>query len=282
MTEETYTPNPITVAEATMRGDLIDALLTEFKAAKDVWPKLSQSDQDVIIARLDNRVCYAIAQAVRTIAAKGRPTVRATIDQLTAKDGIKAVLSLSKADPQRHALLDAVGQQVVIVVADAEGFMGGDLPAGEPDQRDLPMASPEAAGSDEGEIEAMPTDDAETAASAAMDAGIEAQDAPEDAELAEQRLEDGPVWVRDDGRVYDAILLIDEDWTGFGSNDAENLARIAAWSDAECEAVENFCSSVHAQIIEPERAPALPVRPDCIGGPLPGQVQDEIAPELAL
>lgn len=281
MTEElpTYEAAPIDVAEATMRGDLIDALLTELKAAKDVWPKLSQFDQDVIIARIDNRVCYAIAQAVRTIAAKGRPTVRATIDQLTAKDGIKAVLSLSKADPQRHALLDAVGQQVVIVVADAEAFLGGELPASDPDQPDLPMAAQEAAGDDEGAQ--PPTTDAETAASEALNAGIDAEAELEDAELAEQRQIDAPSWVRDDGRVYDAILLIDEDWTGFGSNDAENLARIAAWSDAECEAVENFCNAVHAQILDPS-APTLPIRPDCIGGPLPGQVQDEAAPELAL
>lgn len=292
----TNTPDDIIdLAAETMKGDLLNALLDEFKAARDVWPKLSQIDQEAIIFRFERRVGAGIREAVRMIAGDSRPVITAKLDQLTAKDGIKAVLSLSQHDANRHELLDAVGKVVLVVVADAEPYQGGDTPKAEPDQRPLltateALAAQDAAGGDEPPA-ALPegADDADTGNGEALDALEQGLDA---ADLAEQRAEDAPdpdladgpeppPYVRDDGRLYDAILLIDEEWTGLGSDEDANLAQIASWSDAECEAVEAFCAVVYRQT-NGDLSELLPIRPDCIGGPLPGQVADEAAPELPL
>ena len=50
----------------------------------------------------------------------------------------KAVLQLSRHDPMRHELIDSVGKAVVIVVADAEQFMGQRAPA-KPDPKEPPL-----------------------------------------------------------------------------------------------------------------------------------------------
>ena len=79
-------------------------------------------------------------EAVAIIAADGREVITADLEQLTAKDEIKAVCKLSKFDENRHLLLDAVGKPVLIVVASHQQFLGGALPQSEPDQTDLPIA----------------------------------------------------------------------------------------------------------------------------------------------
>lgn len=124
----------------TMTGVLVTAVIDELKAAPDVWQKLPQARQDEVIDRVVRRCKALVGTAVRLIAADGRDVIRADLEQITAKDEIKAVCKLAKHDEKRHALLDAVGKPVLIVVASAEPFMGGDVPTSEPDQRDLPVA----------------------------------------------------------------------------------------------------------------------------------------------
>lgn len=140
----------IEIAAATMSADLVSFLVDEFKAAPDVWPKLSEDQQRDVIYRASQRVGEAIRQAVRCIAADGREVIAAHLEQITAKDGIKAVVTLSKADPNRHALLDSVGLPVLIAVASDAPYIGGSLPQPEPDEPELPLADAcEATASDE-------------------------------------------------------------------------------------------------------------------------------------
>jgi hypothetical protein len=128
------------VAAATLLGTLVTVCIDEIKAARDVWPKLSEDDQCHIIKRVTSQVGDAVRDAVRVIASEGRDVIAAELEQITAKDGIKAVCTLVKHDPNRHALLDAVGRTVLLVVAGADPFMGGDIPKADPDQQELPIA----------------------------------------------------------------------------------------------------------------------------------------------
>ena len=137
MTEETETAALEEVAADTMRGDLVSALIDELKAAPDCWQKMSQHQQDATIDRITHRVDRNVATVVRIIAADGRKVITSTLEQITAKDGIKAVCVLGKHDPNRHELLDSVGKAVLIVVADADQYKGGELPRGESDQPEL-------------------------------------------------------------------------------------------------------------------------------------------------
>jgi hypothetical protein len=130
----------VDVAEATLLGDLIEVCIDELKASQDVWQKLSERGQQDALFRVRLRCEAAVRKAVRIIAAADRPTIFATLEQVTVKDGIKAVLKLDKHDAQRHELVDATGRQVLIVVASAEQHLGGEGPKPDADQPDLPIA----------------------------------------------------------------------------------------------------------------------------------------------
>lgn len=134
------------LAADTMRGDLISLVIDELKAAPDCWQKLSHDQQDEVIHRTTQRIDSAVKQAVLIIASDGRKVITSTLEQITAKDGIKAVCVLGKHDPNRHELLDSVGKDVLIVVADTEQYRGGEVPQADPDQpmlagvTDIPVA----------------------------------------------------------------------------------------------------------------------------------------------
>lgn len=93
--------------------------------------------QDQVIDRVERQCKHAVDQAVHIIASEARATVMATLESITVKDGIKAVLNLSKGDPKRHELIDCTGQQVLVVIANTEAFIGGDRPQSDPDQLGL-------------------------------------------------------------------------------------------------------------------------------------------------
>jgi hypothetical protein len=129
----------VDICADTMTGDLCQLVIDELKAAPDVWQKLPEDTQYRMIERVRTRVTNAIHQAVRIIASDAREVITADLEQITAKDGIKAVLVLGKHDPNRHALLDSVGKPVLIVVASADPYLGGDVPKPEPAQRRLEL-----------------------------------------------------------------------------------------------------------------------------------------------
>ncbi|WP_408953014.1 hypothetical protein [Lysobacter sp. Hz 25] len=122
----------------TMLGTLTTVIVDEIKALPDVWAKLSEFKQDDVIKRVTSQVGDAVKRAVHLIATDGREVITANLEQITAKDGIKATLVLARHDENRHALLDAVGKPVLIVVAGSDGYMGGKIPKAERDQRALP------------------------------------------------------------------------------------------------------------------------------------------------
>lgn len=137
---EQETQDTIELTTYVMLGSLVGLVIDELKAAPDVWQRLSQGRQDDVIDRVRHRCEQMVRQAVRLIAADGREVITADLEQITAKDEIKAVCKLAKHDQNRHALLDAVGKPVLLVVASHQQFLGGELPKSDPDQPDLPVA----------------------------------------------------------------------------------------------------------------------------------------------
>lgn len=127
------------VARDTLLGDLVSIVIDEMKAAPDVWQKLSEFAQDDVIHRVQKRCTKVIADVVNIVASEHRPTVAATVDSVTMKDGIKVVLKLPKTDPQRHELFDAQGREVLIVVAGARDFLVGEMPKADAQQPALEL-----------------------------------------------------------------------------------------------------------------------------------------------
>lgn len=126
--------------EQTVVGDLMALTLDELKHAQDVWQKLSEDEQDDAIRRVEQRVKAAVTTVVRMISAQGFTRVPAKIESITIKDGMKAVLLPLAISEDKHALIDAQGQTVTIVLADVSKFV--DAPhdhKAEPVQRDLAL-----------------------------------------------------------------------------------------------------------------------------------------------
>jgi len=120
--------------------DLLSALVTEVKLMPDTWPKLSQKRQDDIIDRLRKRVESSVSMAVHLLAAQGRVTVCGDLDQITIKDGVKAVVKFSPAAASLHQLYEAAGKAVLVIVAAADDHTAGmGEIAGEADRRAMDL-----------------------------------------------------------------------------------------------------------------------------------------------
>lgn len=130
----------IEIATATLTGDVRDKFLDmlRFQQDKRPWNQRSEQDQRQTVHTVETLVHDLVRRSVELIAAQGRRTVKAVVEQVTIKDGIKAVLTLSRHDEQRHALADATGHTVLLVVADPDEYIGERAPAKiNPDQPEL-------------------------------------------------------------------------------------------------------------------------------------------------
>ena len=131
------------LAAETLTGDLRDLILDTLRNEQDKrpWFERSEVQQREAASRIEQATHAWVRKAVELIAAGGRHTIKATIEQVVVKDGIKAVLTMSKFDKLWHNLVDAQGSAVLIVVADSEEFEGERKPVEiRPDQPNLPMA----------------------------------------------------------------------------------------------------------------------------------------------
>jgi ribosome modulation factor len=120
--------------------DLLSALVTELKLMPKTWPQLSESKQNDIIDRLRARVDSNIKMAVHLLAAQGRTVVAGDLDQITIKDGVKAVVKFGTGAANLHELYEVAGKSVLVVVANPGDHTSGmDDVAGEADQRAMDL-----------------------------------------------------------------------------------------------------------------------------------------------
>lgn len=122
-------------AEKQLGAALIDAALTEVKALARPWQQMTADQQDDVLERITRQVREAVGETIRLLSTRGAHHLVCELEQITVKKGAKAVLVIPKG-AFGDDLLDAVGQQVILVV-------GPELkpeiakPAPEPDQGDL-------------------------------------------------------------------------------------------------------------------------------------------------
>lgn len=124
------------------RGDCRDIMLQVLRTTAD-WSKFSEQQQRDINASVDQAAETIIAKLVRAIAAEGREAVRAKVEQLTVKDGLKLQLSAVHDHDTVVILGDLVGKHVSLVAADPAAHGGERAPATvDPDQPGLPVGEP--------------------------------------------------------------------------------------------------------------------------------------------
>lgn len=123
----------------TLFGDVRDALLDRLRNMKRPWHKMNEDEQRELVAGVESGVRHLIQAVVNIVGSEGRKTMAGTLKSVTVKDGFKATIVFSKTDPERHALIDAEGMPVLLVVAGSEQFMGGDPADIDRDQQDLDL-----------------------------------------------------------------------------------------------------------------------------------------------
>lgn len=129
------------LAADTLTGDIRDFILDRLRheQSKRPWHERSESDQRQTVHDVEAVVQRLVRTAVDLIAGHGRRAIRAHLEQVTIKDGIKAVLTMPPSSEERHKLYDAQGFDVLVVVADPEEFTGERAPVAiSPDQPTLP------------------------------------------------------------------------------------------------------------------------------------------------
>ena len=128
------------LAEATLTGDLRDFILDRLKHQQSLrpWHERSEGEQRETVHQVEVAVRAAVRSAIEIIAGGDQRSIKATVEQITVKDGIKATLSMSKHDENRFGLIDAQGKTVLIIVADPDDFTGERQPVAiSPDQAEL-------------------------------------------------------------------------------------------------------------------------------------------------
>jgi hypothetical protein len=132
---ETVTPQVSSARFLT--GDLIKICIGEIRQQQVPFGVLTEKEQQKVIDRVTDVCTRAAKQAATIIASLGRPSTHAEIESVTFKDGIKIVLTMSKIQADRHAIADATGDSVLLVLPSYGEIAGGDPPKPDPDQPEL-------------------------------------------------------------------------------------------------------------------------------------------------
>jgi len=125
------------ISERFLFGDLMKFMVGEVKQLVIPWGALPEDEQQKIIDRMRERTEKTVREVVKIIAAKARPQVQADIESVLFKDGVKVTLTFSKAAADRHAIADAAGASVLLVLPDYGPVLGGDMPTADPQQPSL-------------------------------------------------------------------------------------------------------------------------------------------------
>jgi hypothetical protein len=125
------------ISERFLFGDLQKMIIGEIKQQVVPWGALPEAEQQKVINRVAEHTEKAIREVVQIIAGKARPTVIASVESVTFKDGVKVALTFPRSQGDRHAIADAQGSDVLLVLPDYESALGGDAPKAEKDQPEL-------------------------------------------------------------------------------------------------------------------------------------------------
>ena len=126
------------IAREFLLGELIKASSKRFKSLAVPYMELRQGEQQSLLRDIEDDIRKAVREAVEIIATDFRVTFRASCESVQFKsDGVKAQLTLFSS-PEAHALADAAGNTVLVVIEDAKRYLdAGDSCEGEPDQKTL-------------------------------------------------------------------------------------------------------------------------------------------------
>lgn len=127
-------------ARETLLSNLMTAAMKQMRSLEVPWSKLDELAQRRAIEEVRDDISYAVLGAVDMIISDDRTRFRAKVDQVTFKDGVKAVLLMGNNECS-HELADAAGGTVLVVIEDPVRYTSdGGIPIAAPDQNPLSLS----------------------------------------------------------------------------------------------------------------------------------------------
>lgn len=126
MTEQTTAKAETHVASIfaeTLGHDLMAAILGELRTMPDHWLRMNEENQQKAIARIRDKVRTMVHETAQILMRGEFPAIAATLDTMTIKDGVKITLAMEATQNGRHALYDAAGKKVLVVLADSDRWL---------------------------------------------------------------------------------------------------------------------------------------------------------------
>lgn len=127
---------PIDLAREFMLGSVMAAAMKQLRSLDKPWLRLPEAAQKAVLEDVRHDVTQAIRSAVEIIATSDRTRFAASVESVTFKDGVKAILTMGNTEAS-HELADTAGGRVYVVIEDPARFtFGGDnVPKAEPAER---------------------------------------------------------------------------------------------------------------------------------------------------
>jgi hypothetical protein len=113
----------IAIAAATMGHDLVAALLNEIRGMPDHWSRMNKELQQQTLDRLKDKVAAAVLKAQHMLTTGSFQAVPAVLEYIGRKGGITGKISVRKDELCRHALFDAQGSKVLVVITDPNQWL---------------------------------------------------------------------------------------------------------------------------------------------------------------
>jgi hypothetical protein len=126
------------IAREFLLGEVMGSAMKQLRSLDKPWLRLPEAQQKLVIEEVRADVRAAVHRAVEIIATDDRTRFPASVEQVTFKDGVKAVLTMPNTAAS-HELADTAGGMVYVVIEDPSRYTqaGGNVPKPEPDQPEL-------------------------------------------------------------------------------------------------------------------------------------------------
>jgi hypothetical protein len=111
------------IAAEFLLGEMIHACAKQLREMKVPWNVMVEEDQRLHLERIRQNLQGSVMKAIRCIRSQNRTNFVAEVESVTFKDGVKAVLKMSK-DLHAHELADVAGQAVLVVLENGSDYMG--------------------------------------------------------------------------------------------------------------------------------------------------------------
>lgn len=133
--------NPMEIAAELMNHDITEVVLGLMRKREVAFNKLSEKDQDAVIAEIGFELKKITATAARVINSQGIEAVKATMKSLKIDGKLTATMVIDGDEPNRHVLTDKTHDKsdILIVLYPNNYSEGMSVHQGERDQKPLDL-----------------------------------------------------------------------------------------------------------------------------------------------